>query len=310
MKLSTLRSYTQHVRDWIVPAFGQVKLDDLQAGHIDTLMAKMVRQGRSPSTAKRVYATIRRALTVAERRGLVARNVARSTEPPRGGAVKRRVDLVAVSEVMELADTGQFGPFFRFMFATGIRRGEAQGLRWRSIDAERGLIRIEETVQRAGNRSFASSSPKSVTSRRTVHLDAATLGILRQVRREQASTAATLGLSVTGDTPVWTNVRLGYASPDGWTKQFKKVARAAGHPELTLHSLRHAHATALVELGTHPRTIQQRLGHASAAFTMNVYASDSDVLDSEAANLFGMRFSPSSSSSQEPVSERVSLDVR
>ncbi len=119
-----------------------------------------------------------------------------------------------------------------------------------------------------------------------------------------------LGLAVTDDTPVFTNDRLDYASPDRWTKEFKKTARMAGHPELTLHSLRHAHATALVELGAHPKTIQQRLGHASAAFTMNVYASDSDVLDTEAAALFGMRFSPERSDALPRVSEKVSLDTR
>ena len=76
--------------------------------------------------------------------------------------------------------------------------------------------------------------------------------ILRQVRDAQDGTATLLGLQVTDETPVWTNDILGYASPDGWTKEFKRTARQAGYPELTLHSLRHAHATALVELGGPP----------------------------------------------------------
>ena len=306
VKPSTLRSYSQHVRDWIGPAFGWLKLEDLRAEHIDDLMAQMVEQGRSVSTAQRVFATIRRALTVAERRCLLARNVARSTEPPRGREIRRRVDLRAIAAVLDVADGGSLGPFFRFLFATGVRRGEAQGLRWRSVDLDRGLVRIVETVHRVPRKGFVQSTPKSATSRRTVHLDAATMRILRQVRDAQDGTATLLGLQVTEETPVWTNDILGYASPDGWTKEFKGTARQAGYPELTLHSLRHAHATALVELGAHPRTIQQRLGHASAAFTMNVYTSDSDVLDSEAANLFGMRYS----TEPESVSEKVSLDTR
>ena len=171
-------------------------------------------------------------------------------------------------------------------------------------------MRITETVHRVSSRGFATSTPKSATSRRTVHLDASTIGILRQVQEAQARTANVLGVTVTDDTPVWTNDRLEYASPDRWTKEFKRIARAACHPDLTLHSLRHGHATALVELGAHPRTIQQRLGHASAAFTMNVYTSDSDVLDSEAANLFGMRYSAAAAQTAERDSEKVSLDTR
>jgi integrase len=89
---------------------------------------------------------------------------------------------------------------------------------------------------------------------------------------------------------VWTGERGGHLSPDSMTKTFKRFAREAGSPALRLHDLRHAHATALVELSAHPRTIQQRLGHSSAAFTMNVYASDNDALDAEAATAFGMRF--------------------
>src|SRR3546814_12043285 len=73
---------------------------------------------------------------------------------------------------------------------------------------------------------------------------------------------------------VWTGEGGGYLSPDFMTKTFKKFARAAGCPGLRLHDLRHAHATALVALSAHPRTIQQRLGHSSAAFPMHVYASD------------------------------------
>lgn len=65
---------------------------------------------------------------------------------------------------------------------------------------------------------------------------------------------------------------------------------AAGHSELRLHHLRHAHGTALAEINAHPKTIQQRLGHASASFTMNTYVHGSDTLDAEAANLIGMRF--------------------
>lgn len=237
---------------------------------------RMLENGRSVSTAQRVFATIRRALTVAERRGLVARNVARNTEPPRGGSVKRRVDLLATARVLELADAGTLGRYFRFLFATGIRRGEAQGLRWRDVGLERGLMRVTETVHRAPSKGLEMSTPTSASRRRTVHLDAATLSILRQAQDVQAGTATLLGLTVTDDTPVWTNDRLGYASPDRWTKEFKKMARTDGHSELTLHSLRHAHAIALVELGAHPRITQRRLGHASDASTMNVYTSDSD----------------------------------
>ena len=59
--------------------------------------------------------------------------------------------------------------------------------------------------------------------------------------------------------------------PDNLTHRFKKLARKAGYPQLNLKHLRHFHAYALARSGAHPKVIQQQLGHASAAFTMEVY---------------------------------------
>ena len=52
---------------------------------------------------------------------------------------------------------------------------------------------------------------------------------------------------------------------------WEKVARHAGYEGLRLHDLRHAHAAGLIRDGVHPRVVQERLGHAFAAFTMQVY---------------------------------------
>ena len=61
-------------------------------------------------------------------------------------------------------------------------------------------------------------------------------------------------------------------NPDIISPEFKKIATAADAPDTRLHDLRHAHAAGIFKAGAHPRLVQERLGHASAAFTMQVYA--------------------------------------
>ena len=69
-------------------------------------------------------------------------------------------------------------------------------------------------------------------------------------------------------------------------RNFEKLARKAGHPGVRLYDLRQGQAAGLIRAGTHRHVIQERLGHASAAFTMQVYGHVAAGLQQEAANAF------------------------
>jgi integrase len=78
----------------------------------------------------------------------------------------------------------------------------------------------------------------------------------------------------------------GLLDPSVGTRNFEKLTRKAGYPGIRLHDLRHAHAAGLIKAGVHPRVVQDRLGHASAAFTMQVYGHLAAGLQEQAANAF------------------------
>ncbi|MDP2948175.1 MAG: tyrosine-type recombinase/integrase, partial [Chloroflexota bacterium] len=78
----------------------------------------------------------------------------------------------------------------------------------------------------------------------------------------------------------------GPLDPSVLTHNWEKLARKAGYPGLRLHDLRHAHASGLIRAGAHPRVVQERLGHASAAFTMQVYGHVAAGLQQQAAQAF------------------------
>ena len=61
------------------------------------------------------------------------------------------------------------------------------------------------------------------------------------------------------------------ASPTEPQNQEAKVVAKAGLPKLTIHGLRHTHATILLEQGVNSKVVSERLGHASVATTMDIY---------------------------------------
>ena len=74
--------------------------------------------------------------------------------------------------------------------------------------------------------------------------------------------------------------------PSVLTRNFEKLAKQAGYPGMRLHDLRHGHAAGLIRAGIHPRVVQEHLGHASAAFTMQVYGHVAAGLQRDAARAF------------------------
>jgi integrase len=82
---------------------------------------------------------------------------------------------------------------------------------------------------------------------------------------------------------VFTAVDGNHLRPDWVSARFGKLVRKSGLPKLRLHGLRHSHATALLKAGVNPKVVQERLGHYSAACTLDAYSSVVPGLQAEAA---------------------------
>jgi integrase len=129
---STLYNYRQYVHRELVPAIGGLRLSKLTSGHLDGLYGSLLRRGLAPATVRQVHAVIRAALRQAERWGLVSRNVATFASAP--SQPQREQHPPTVAEVQALIEAAAaldplFGLYVRVVAATGMRRGEACGLR-------------------------------------------------------------------------------------------------------------------------------------------------------------------------------------
>jgi integrase len=193
--------------------------------------------------------------------------------PPR---VRRRTVPVWDAEQLALflgaARTQQsHAPLFLAAVATGMRMGELLGLRWADVNWSERTATVRQTFSRLGGR-WLWKPPKTDSGRRVVTLGPQVLEALRSVHQTQAVQRALLG-------PDYHDYDLVFCQPNGnplhahnvTVRQLRRVCDRAGVPRLRFHDLRHLHATYLALAGVPIKVAQERLGHASAQTTQDIY---------------------------------------
>ena len=159
---------------------------------------------------------------------------------------------------------------YRLAALTGMRRGELCGLRWEDVDLAEQTVRVRQALAMIdGTPSVA--TPKSRRSRRVIDIDERTTQILREHRERQLEAAEFVGAGWRETGYVFTTVIGTHQHPDNVSKRFVALVRTVDVKYLTLHGLRHTHATHLLSIGKNPRMVSERLGHADVAFTLQVY---------------------------------------
>ncbi|WP_438758846.1 site-specific integrase [Enterococcus sp. AZ126] len=154
---------------------------------------------------------------------------------------------------------------FRFVFFTGLRFGESATLLWRNMNLEDGKIKVEYTLGNVAKHKSKQyfSSPKTRSSERELYLDSKTLKLLR-IWKEYQSKVGNIDLVFSHD---------GTFLDQGWMwKKFRTIQQKFELPLISIHDLRHSHASLLVYLGENLKMIQERLGHANIEMTLGTYS--------------------------------------
>jgi integrase len=152
---------------------------------------------------------------------------------------------------------------------TGMRRGEVLGLRWSVLHGDK--ARVTTSLQRAAG-SLVFVAPKTDRARRTISLPPLAIEALKRWRREQAERRLFLE-EAWHDSGVVVDRGDGRPlDPAEFSHAFALLCERVGLAGVRLHDLRHAFATSLLVAGVHPKVVSEALGHASTAFTMDVYS--------------------------------------
>lgn len=268
---STSDNYKSVADHHIVPALGRKRLKDLAPGDVDRLMAQKLESGLSISTVRRIRSVLAQALTQAIRWGSVSRNVASLTRGPRQSRKEGRTLTPSQARGLLTSLEGHRNEaLYSLMLSTGVRRGEALGLRWDDVDLDDGLLLVRRQLKReAGELVLADT--KTAKSRRAVNLPQPMIGVLKAHRARQARDRLKLGEAWVDSGHVFTTSIGTPIDPRNLYRDFKGVCHDAGLGDWHPHELRHSAASLMLAQGVKLQVVSEVLGHSSIRMTADVY---------------------------------------
>lgn len=262
LRPTTLDGYRRNHRLHILPHLGETVLRDLQPEDAEHLYATLLDDGRhdragglAPKTVHEIHLLLRNIGDDAVRRGMLPSNPIRLAAGPkfRRDHRRRRMawDAHELAAFLTRANGHVHHRSFWLAAHTGMRRGELLGLRWRDVDLHRRRLTIARGIVCVGTR-LEESPGKTPNSARSIDLDDATVQLLDQWHEHQQSTQDVEPVEL-------------FAKPDGQllhpqtlSPAFERLVATTTLPRITLHGLRHTHATLLQSR----RSAQGRLGAA------------------------------------------------
>ena len=226
-----------------------------------------VKRGLSGSTANKVFANLSAIFTAAVRKEIMLRNPCTLATPPRHDtAPARYLDEEQCRRFLQLLqDFGDpsFATYCNLMLAAGLRPGECAALHWEDVDLPHRELNIRCTIVRIDGH-LERQTPKTSRSRRRILLPHYVVTMLEEHRLREADKPNLHGA-------VFCNQRGDYYDPINLNARLKQVLRGSDLPAIHLHSLRHTHASLLINSNVAARVIADRMGHSSTATTLNIY---------------------------------------
>src|SRR5664280_1821571 len=292
---STYNSYVQHVECHVVPHIGTVKLQKLSGSQVNALYAKLAETGRkdgksglSPMTIHHVHSCLHKACKDAVRWGHISRNPLDAADPPRKKGDSAREMQTWTKEQLRaflgsVADE-RLSPLWHTIAMTGMRRGEAIGLRWSDVDLETARLSVRRALIPT-NREVVVSEPKTVKGRRVIALDPGTVEVLKAQAARQLHEQNDWDEAWVESGLVFTQENGSALDPESVTRYFRRAVKKSMLPSIRLHDLRHTHATLALQAGIHPKVVSERLGHATVSITLDTYSHAIPAMQEEAAAL-------------------------
>jgi integrase len=270
---STFEVHRHMIEPHIVPALGRLKLKDLNSAHVRGFYREKLDSGLSAATVRKMHSVLRKALMQAVLDGLIPRNVCEAVKPPK---VERKeikpLDREQANALLEVASGDRLEALYVLAIHTGMREGELLGLKWEDVDLKAGVLRLRHALVREGGK-VTLGDLKTPKSRRSVRLTYAATEALRSHLERQVEEMERMGSLYQPGGLVFATERGTLINPSNLrNRSFKPLLKRASMPDICFHDLRHTCATLLLSQGTHPKLVQELLGHATIAMTLDTYS--------------------------------------
>lgn len=294
-KYFTIDQYNSFGRNHILPALGAIKLSSLTSVHIQQFYNKLGTEISSktgkPLSAKsirNIHGILSKCLNVAVYQGLIRNNPCDRVTVPK--VVKAEIEPLTEDQqkdFLKAVADHRYRVLFTTMLFTGMRISEAIGLTWDCIDFQKGTLKIYRQLQKRlkkdGGYTFA---PLKNSKTRIVQLSPYVLEMLKKQKTQQKIDRLAAGELWQGFQTVEEQETafvfiddLGnHLKQDTVRTDFKSICEEIGTPETRVHDLRHTFAVNSLQAGDDFKTVSDSLGHATAAFTLDVYGHVSDEM--------------------------------
>jgi integrase len=276
----SVRRYRSALDTHIVPALGARRLRELGPQHVQAFYVHLTEEGLSPATVRLVHFVLHRAIDQAVRWGLVVRNVADLVDIPKLSPTEAAVLTPdQVRAVVRAAQGDALEPLMIVALTTGLRRGELIALRWDAVSLDERRLDVTGTMQPNG----VVAEPKSWSSRRRVPLGDLAINALRSHRAARIEQLIGYGAPWDDHAYVYGDELGRPLAPMTLLRHWYAALAAAGIPRMPFHATRHSAATLMLAAGVSPRVAAERLGHRTAALTLDRYSHVTEGLRHDAA---------------------------
>ena len=283
----TYSSYEVVIKKHIKPNMGALRLQAVRGGHVQKLYNGMTAAGLSPKTVKNVAAILHKAFSVAMKQGMIQTNPCDAAELPK--VMQKEIKPLTDAEIPQflaaIDDSPMRNAYALCLFA-GLREGECLGLSWDQVDFQARRITVSQQLQKEkkkGARYYIAPTTKSGKPRQIEPPEIA-FRYLRAERARQAENQLAAGECWSNpDNLVFTDATGKHLAIHTFYKHFKRIAARIGRPDARPHDLRHTAATVAIASGADIKSVQDLMGHATASFTLNVYAHTSDQMRRDTA---------------------------
>ena len=291
VKASTAYLYRRTIELYIDPHLGHIRLDALNAHtvqHFYNELAKPSKPDAAPLSAKsikNIHGVLHKALKQAVLIGYLRTNPTEACILPR--IIRKEMHPLEEDQVAVFLREVQGHPheyLYKIALFTGLREGELLGLMWDCVDFEKGTILINKQLRRSQRKggTYYFSPPKNNKSR-TITPAPYVMKLLQAQKVQQAEQRLMAGPAWEDSGLVFTNEFGRYVSYRAIFDCFKRIVKRIGLPDARIHDLRHTYAVNCIRAGDDIKTVQSNLGHATAAFTLDVYGHFTDDMRSVSA---------------------------
>lgn len=288
LKPGTLSLYKRHVKNYIKPFLASVKLSALAPHQIQGLYNRL-QQGKdgapklTPKTIQNLHGVLHKLLQQAVRLSYLKVNPSDACERPRVEKEEvQYLDQEQINAFLHAIQGHRFERLYNVCLFIGIRQAEALGLAWDGIDFEKGTIRLYQQLQLIeGKYQFGplkNDKPRTITAAPSV------MATLREQKRQQAEWRLQAGQAWEDSGLVFTDELGHHLARQTVYQQFKKIVNSIGIPATRFHGMRHSYAVASIQAGDDIKTVQENLGHHTAAFTLDQYGHVTEQMKQASAN--------------------------